>query len=542
MIKTAINQQKGKFILSILLSALSACFSIFVLSSVNDLATSDGIELDQFGLILLGVMGLFVSSFISQTVLSFTGTKVVASVRSSLSEQFLKQPFERLMSMEKGHVTGSLISDVTRIASMLMVAPLMIFNLLVLAFCFAYLSTISVSLFLVLLGFLAVAIVSSAILLGKAQTHFRAMREEEDKLFEGFRAIEEAKRELSNDDRRIDFFLNSEVNPSIESTRQKDFDAQIWWNLSGSWSSAMIFVALLCIIYTGSTWLALSSEVLLQFVIVTLYMTGPIAFIVNSNQSIGRGLTSINRLKRLQLETPRTLDYQHTSLKNWKTIGLESVEYRYKNAGSDFIFGPVNYKFNRGDCYFIVGGNGSGKSTLAQILTGLVAPDNGTITVDNVGLDKNNAHEFRNLTSSIFFDVYLFKFFLNEKAELADDTRIINLAKQFSIAKKLSLKNGRIKDDGVSQGQKKRIALIQSILQDKDILLFDEVAADQDPVFKQYFYKSLLPELKAQGKTLLVISHDDRYFDCADHIIKMEDGKLVQNKNKEQSFEQVATA
>lgn len=539
MIKSSIYRQKKLFLLAIILSVVSAFLSIYVLSSVNKLASGNYLATEQSGMILIGILALFISSFASQSVLSFTGTRVVADIRLQLSEQFLKQPFEQLMSMKKGHITGSLISDVTRIASMLMMAPLMIFNVLVLLFCFAYLATISLNLFWILSGFLLVAIVTSAVLLGKAQVHFTKMRQAEDDLFEGFRAIEEAKRELSNDDRRVDFFLESEICPSVELTREKDFRAQIWWNLSGSWSAAMIFIALVCIIYCGSVWLSLPSDMLLQFVIVTLYMTGPIAFIVNSNQAIARGLTSVRRLKKLNLSPPRELNYDTSSLVNWHTIKLEEIQYKYKVKDSMFHFGPVSFKINRGECYFIIGGNGSGKSTLAQMLTGLLQPDSGHVYVNEKRLSSDTMHEYRNLSSSIFFDVYLFRFFLNKEAQLADDDQIMALAKVFNIDHKINVKQGRISDIRLSQGQKKRIALIQSMLQDKDILLFDEVAADQDPVFKKFFYHTLLPQLKQQGKTLLVISHDDRYFDCADHLLKMEDGKLVSQFDKENTLEQV---
>lgn len=538
MIKSAISQQKSRFSLAILLSISSAFLSIYVLSSINSLATEGQLSVEDNGKILLGIIGLFITSFASQCVLSLTGTQAVANIRSSLSEKFLKQPFEQLMAMKKGYATGTLISDVTRIASMLLMAPLMIFNILVLVFCLAYLATISLSLFWVLCIFLIVAIGTSAFILGKAQKHFTQMRSAEDKLFEGFRAIEDAKRELSNDDRRVDFFMSSEITPSIELTQKKDLHAQLWWNFSGSWSTAMIFIALLAIIYSGSTWLALSSEVLLQFVIVTLYMTGPIAFIVNSNQAIARGLTSVRRINSLNLAAPRKLNY-FSRPQDWKVIELKDVTYQYKSEGTQFNFGPFSYQFERGKCYFVVGGNGSGKSTLAQLLTGLIPPDTGGINVDNIAISEQDKHLYRALSSSVFFDVYLFKFFLNSEAELADDDDIKLLANMLNINHKLKIKNGRIESDRLSQGQRKRIALMQSLLQDKDILLFDEVAADQDPEFKHFFYHSLLPDLKRKGKTLIVISHDDRYFDCADSLLKMEDGKLIQTIEKETCFEQV---
>ncbi|CDG83359.1 hypothetical protein [Janthinobacterium agaricidamnosum] len=56
--------------------------------------------------------------------------------------------------------------------------------------------------------------------------------------------------------------------------------------------------------------------------------------------------------------------------------------------------------------------------------------------------------------------------------------------------------------------------------------LFGEWAAGQDRLFKRVFYTRLLPDLKARGKTVILITHDDAYFHCADRVIKLEDGHL----------------
>ena len=64
-------------------------------------------------------------------------------------------------------------------------------------------------------------------------------------------------------------------------------------------------------------------------------------------------------------------------------------------------------------------------------------------------------------------------------------------------------------------------------LDDKPFVLLDEWAAEQDPEFRRYFYDELLPRLKKQGKGVIVITHDDRYFEQADKMIKLERGILV---------------
>jgi putative ATP-binding cassette transporter len=90
----------------------------------------------------------------------------------------------------------------------------------------------------------------------------------------------------------------------------------------------------------------------------------------------------------------------------------------------------------------------------------------------------------------------------------------------------VQVKDGSFSSIALSQGQRKRLALLTAYLEDRSIYVFDEWASDQDPMFKQIFYTQLVPELKQRGKTILVISHDDHYFHLADRIVKLDSGKL----------------
>jgi putative ATP-binding cassette transporter len=71
---------------------------------------------------------------------------------------------------------------------------------------------------------------------------------------------------------------------------------------------------------------------------------------------------------------------------------------------------------------------------------------------------------------------------------------------------------------------------VVALLEDKPVYVLDELAADQDSDFRRRFYEELLPELKALRKTLIVVSHDERYFHVADRVLRMEDGRLVGEK------------
>jgi putative ATP-binding cassette transporter len=176
-----------------------------------------------------------------------------------------------------------------------------------------------------------------------------------------------------------------------------------------------------------------------------------------------------------------------------------------------------------------VGGNGSGKSSLAKLITGLYIPENGEIILDENLITENNREWYRQHFSVVFSDFYLFEELLGlENNNL--DIQAQKYLEKLQLDHKVKIENGQLSTTALSQGQRKRLALLTAYLENRQIYLFDEWAADQDPLFKDIFYTQLLPELKTQGKTILVISHDDHYFHLADRIIKLNYGKIEFDK------------
>jgi len=213
---------------------------------------------------------------------------------------------------------------------------------------------------------------------------------------------------------------------------------------------------------------------------------------------------------------------------NWKELSYKGITHSYYREQEDDLFtmGPIDVAFKPGELVFVVGGNGSGKTTLAKMLLGLYIPDEGEILFDGDKIEDTNRNLFRQQFSAIFSDFYLFQDMMGlcppEKDESARD-----FLERLHLSKKVAIKDGRLSSVELSQGQRKRLALLTAYLEDRPIYMFDEWAADQDPLFKEIFYKILLPGLKQKGKTVIVISHDDRYFETADRIIKLENGQIV---------------
>ena len=194
--------------------------------------------------------------------------------------------------------------------------------------------------------------------------------------------------------------------------------------------------------------------------------------------------------------------------------------------GRAFVLGAIDLTFRRGELVFIVGGNGSGKSTFVKLLTGLYSPQAGDIRVDERVITDDSREWYRQHFSAIFSDFYLFDRLLGlDHSTLASQAS--RYLKELELDTKLRLEDGRFSTTALSHGQRKRLALLTALLEDRPIYVFDEWAADQDQHYREIFYRRLLLDLRARGKTVFVVSHDDRYYHLGDRILKLEYGALL---------------
>ncbi|KPA15489.1 cyclic peptide transporter [Candidatus Magnetomorum sp. HK-1] len=278
----------------------------------------------------------------------------------------------------------------------------------------------------------------------------------------------------------------------------------------------------------------IDSQTVSKILIIGIFLNGPVGslfaaipFWIKSNQNIAK-------IYQFEIDIDKEIDHQLSTPKlplsvfdQFKTIQLQDIIYdHYNNEGEVcFSLGPINSVINRGEIIFIVGGNGSGKTTLMKILSGLYKTSSGEILIDGNTLKESMLPAYHNLFSTIMSDYYLFnKLYGLEKI---DDKEIASLLKLMRIETKTAVVDKTFTNTRLSTGQRKRLAMIVALLHDKPFYLFDEWAADQDVSFRKYFYEVLLKDLKNKGKTVVAISHDDRFYHVADKIIKLEYGKEV---------------
>lgn len=266
-----------------------------------------------------------------------------------------------------------------------------------------------------------------------------------------------------------------------------------------------------------------------------------VAVFLFSSTTIGEIFVAIPSVVRAQNAIAHILDLEASLIKkqgaayetaapdkelDWTRFELRDAVFRYPDGTefeSNFEVGPVNLTIERGNIIFIVGGNGSGKSTFLKLLLTLYDCESGEICLDDRPLEKSEITSFRNQFATVFTDFYLFP-----KVQISADCGFTpqQLLRMMELDKVTDIVDGVITNEKLSTGQRKRLALVARILEGKPILVLDEWAADQDPEFRRRFYHELLPELKANGRTIIAVSHDDRYFDAADQVYRMEDGKL----------------
>ena len=277
--------------------------------------------------------------------------------------------------------------------------------------------------------------------------------------------------------------------------------------------------------------IGMNAQTVMQVTAALIFIFGPIGGLVNALPWYGRADFACKNL--LALEARLDAIAQAPQSPNPQAFGgpfheLELVDVGFERADAAgrvvFAVGPISMSVKAGEIVFLVGGNGSGKTTLLRTMTALYPPTTGTLRVNGVPVTPCNVQSYREMIAAIFTDFHLFKK-LYGLPEVQEE-KVAQLLEQMAIADKTHVSEGTWSTVDLSTGQRKRVGMVVALLEARPIYIFDEWAADQDPEFRQYFYEELLPDLKRQGKTVIAISHDDRYFHCADRIVTLEYGKV----------------
>ncbi len=276
------------------------------------------------------------------------------------------------------------------------------------------------------------------------------------------------------------------------------------------------------------------NNTVMSITMVVLFSLGSVATIVASVPIIVKANFAVKRLRELEERLDAAADLpqrkaarQLAPEKPFSSLELRDLHFLYDEpkGHNGFSIGPIDLTITAGEITFLVGGNGSGKTTLLKNIAGLYYPDRGQILFNGMVLSKNDYEEYRNRISIVFTDFHLFDRLYG--ITHVDEERLNRLLTTMRLADKTEYSDGLFSTTSLSTGQRKRLAVITALMEEREIMIFDELAADQDPEFRTYFYEQFLPGLKADGKTILCTSHDDRYFHLADQVVRMEYGRIL---------------
>lgn len=476
---------------------------------------------------LLTLFVFVVSKKITESYLIRTANKLIQEIRTNLIKNILETTYERFEQLEKGRIFATLSGDTVKISSSVAMVLKLITSSITIIVAFIYLwiiakwatmSMIVIVFFLVLLYYFVAK---------KATLYIAKARNINDKYYSLLEGLVEGYPELSinNDKKRIYekeiFALNKDLCNTNSTAQVQYLNARIL-----SDTSIIMVLGIICFI-VPIYFPSLESKVLLSFLMIILYLFAPISDVITIVPTLNEIKISWDRinkfLKELELEKEQQQSFQKFTHVN--TFSLENIEFNYKNKTSEkkFKIGPIDLNLNKGEILFIIGGNGSGKSTLAKVITGLYKADKGSIKINGEEIDNVSLGE---LFSIVFNDSYLFKKLYGINVE-KEKERIDSYLSLLKLDKKVRLINSEFDTIKLSSGQKKRLALLKCFIEDSPIYLFDEWAAEQDPEFRKFFYKTLLQKMKAEGKIVIVITHDDNYYDVADKIIKLDYGTVT---------------
>ncbi len=540
MVFNVVKKGRAKIALISAISAAAGAATIWLMALINKnvhLATVDSRSVAEYAIVLTAMVSI---SFLSQVLLSRLSAKAFFNLREQLVRGITSLSSRQLEAIGSHRLYAALTKDVPAIHELIIVLPSYVFNFTVVASCLIYLGTLSATLFGIFLAFLLVALsVSRFAIASRAEKKFQLRRKIEDDLFRCYEAVVDGNKELKLNSERKEEFVNRDLREHAEKYREATLSAETLWNLSSTWSSAVIFIGIGALLFLSPAVGVTDRTDVMSFIVVIFYMVGPLTILMNSFRTIYGAKVSFAKLKDLELSFPTSPDVaEKASPEPFESLSMRAVSFRYESReeGIDgFGVGPLDLDISRGEIIYFVGGNGSGKSTAAKLLTGLYERHDGAILVN--GNEVVDAAAYFQAFSAVFQDYYLFDTLVPKNGRMYNELEARSLVDRLRLSDKVTINNGRISTTELSYGQRKRLALLVAYFDNSDIYVFDEWAADQDPEFREYFYGEFLFDLKNQGKTVVVVSHDDRYFHLADKVVKFESGTIVSTTSKEEWVE-----
>ncbi len=527
------------FFMIIILSIISGIGNsliVFIINqalnrTLNAESRYSAVESGLYFYFLLGILLFTVSAYIVRKRLIVITSNVVFDKRMEIIRKVLMAPFNKFESIDDEKTYAALNNDTEAVSGFVNMFVNGLTGIITMITCFIYLGTLHLSGMFFTLLIILLAVVLFLNVSRSAEKAFEKNRDIQNLFFKNITDLVRGFKELSFNRKKKKEF-GADIEKNCEMYRDTRVEGEFKFVGVSILGEVMYLFVLGLIVFTFPyLFRNIQDSTLSNYVLVCLYMGGIVNQEIYLVPGVMRIMVSWKRIKgyisglsMIGAEEKKLCGLDDTG---GLTIGLKKVKYQYKNdAGEKFTVGPIDFSFKSGESVFITGGNGSGKSTLAKLITGLYPPDEGEITVNGRNVEMES---LGNCFSTVFSDFYLFDklYGIDYQEKEKDIQKYLDILR---IRDKLQIDGGKFSTLKLSTGQRKRLALMISYLEDRPAYLFDEWAADQDPEFRSFFYKTIIPYLKAKEKVVIAITHDDRYFDEADKLIKMETGRIVWSK------------
>ena len=549
LIELISEEAAGERIRIVTAASLAGIANVVVLGYVNRVAQSaDGAGLSSFAMFCVTVLVYVLSARYTCNRTTQIVESALQRIKIRVSEKVERAELEQLEHIGIAEISDRIMENMSVISESASRVANLLKSVCILIFAMIYLTRTSLPAFLMITMILGVGFsiyVSKQrqikqYLLQAAQerlTFFDILMD----LLHGFKEVKFSRRRGREVCRDID--------ASASSLRQATVKANQLFNDNAVFATSLFYSVLGAIVYVLPKHATVDSATLSSLVVAIMFIWGPIVNITGGYPAYIRSDVALDQLDALEAKLDAAV---HKAMDAgqaedpWQgridRIEAQELEFEYplEDGKGSFRIGPINLAIAPGEVLFIVGGNGSGKSTLVKVLTGLYPCSDGVLRVNDIPIRPKNVAAYREMISAIFADFHLFAKlygFLDGGAEdaVADAGRtaagvsvaqVQRLLETMQLKGKTAFADGRFISRNLSTGQKKRLAMIVALMEDRPLYVFDEWAADQDPEFRKYFYEELIPTLKKNGKTLIIVSHDDRYFYCGDRVVTMEYGQI----------------
>lgn len=498
-------------------------------------------------------LALFAGLLVVVTALDIVAKRVLIRLSAAsnlelslrLASQILAAPLRTLEQLGAPRLIAALTDDLGMVGNALSFWPNILVNLAILLGCILYLLWLSPLALLALGLFIVPAILGQAILHRRARRALHQASKVRDGVFVQYQLLTAGIKDLKLHRSRRAAFWDELLKPAVATYWDKVVTARTFHALSGTWGQAVFFLFVLGL-FILATLTQASLAVLTGFALVALYMRGSLNTILAALPILGASTVALERLEELGF----SLDAQAEAIgaaaprpAAVTEIAMDKITHTYWSETDEdaFTLGPIDLSFRPGEIVFLTGGNGSGKTTLVKLLTGLYHPEAGALRLNGTVVEEGALESYRQLFSALFTDSPVLDRLLG-----IDDVDLDQSARAYlhdlQLDRKVAVSAGKLSTTDLSTGQRSRLALLLAYLEDRPVYIFDEWAAGQDPAFKAVFYHKLLPELRRRDKLVLVISHDDHYYDAADRLIKLNYGQIEFDRRQTSRVTRVESA